>query len=254
MTDPVPAVTDELPVETVETPVAPAPAVHDRADNPVTEVAERFLRAVVASVPLDQIEELHLFSPLRQGTVETGIAVLAARVPVAVVEPVAEEPVVSDAPELGLDEDTADDADENDAADDYAVDELLDDDESLTVVLDDSDMVSPYALEAELTDDVAATPDEVSAEESDEAEAVIDAPAPKERPVRHTVYTARYRYVIKGPERGKWESNVKAEAEAPLITVETVVRGVQRRAGEDSEIVRYSAAQIARALRLPYPG
>jgi hypothetical protein len=72
--------------------------------------------------------------------------------------------------------------------------------------------------------------------------------------VRHTVYTARYRYVIKGPERGKWESNVKAEAEAPLITVETVVRGVQRRAGEDSEIVRYSAAQIARALRLPFPG
>ncbi|WP_434480100.1 hypothetical protein [Gemmatimonas sp.] len=254
MTDPVPAVTDELSVETVETPVAPAPAVHDRADNPVTEVAERFLRAVVASVPLDQIEELHLFSPLRQGTVETGIAVLAARVPVAVVEPVAEEPVVSDEPELGLDENTADDADENDATDDDAVDEALDDDESLTVVLDDSDRVSPYALEAELTADVAAAPAEVSAEESDEAEAIIEPPAPKERPVRHTVYTARYRYVIKGPERGKWESNVKAEAEAPLITVETVVRGVQRRAGEDSEIVRYSAAQIARALRLPYPG
>ncbi len=259
MTDPVPAVTDELPVETVETPVAPAPAVHDRADNPVTEVAERFLRAVVASVPLDQIEELHLFSPLRQGTVETGIAVLAARVPLAVVEPVAEAPVVSDAPELGLDEETAADAGENDAGETDAtavdaIDEALDADERLTVVLDDSDMVSPYALEAELTDDVAATLDEVSAEESDEAEAIIEPPAPKERPVRHTVYTARYRYVIKGPERGKWESNVKAEAEAPLITVETVVRGVQRRAGEDSEIVRYSAAQIARALRLPYPG
>jgi hypothetical protein len=67
------------------------------------------------------------------------------------------------------------------------------------------------------------------------------------------VYTARYRYVIKGPERGKWESNIKDEADAPLVTVETVVRGVQRRAGEESEIVRYSGAQIARALRIPYP-
>jgi len=95
---------------------------------------------------------------------------------------------------------------------------------------------------------------EASADESDEANAVSEVPAVKaERPVRHTVYTARYRYVIKGPERGKWESNIKDEADAPLITVETVVRGVQRRAGEESEIVRYSGAQIARALRIPYP-
>ncbi|MEI6741390.1 MAG: hypothetical protein WCK74_13880, partial [Gemmatimonadaceae bacterium] len=65
------------------------------------------------------------------------------------------------------------------------------------------------------------------------------------------VYTARYRLVQKGPERGKWESDVVAEADAPLITVEAVVRGVQRRAGEESEIVRYSAAQLAKALRLP---
>ena len=42
-------------------------------------------------------------------------------------------------------------------------------------------------------------------------------------------------------------------ADAPLITVEMVVRGVQRRAGEESEILRYSAAQIARALRMEWP-
>jgi len=71
--------------------------------------------------------------------------------------------------------------------------------------------------------------------------------------VRHTVYTARYRLVQKGPERGHWEAEVVAEAEAPLITVEMVVRGVQRRAGEESEILRYSAKQIARALRMPWP-
>ena len=60
------------------------PAIHlpERADSPVSEITERFLRAVIAKVPLDRIEELHLFSPLRQGGVETGIAVIAARVPV----------------------------------------------------------------------------------------------------------------------------------------------------------------------------
>jgi hypothetical protein len=70
---------------------------------------------------------------------------------------------------------------------------------------------------------------------------------------RHTVYTARYRFVIKGPDRGRWEADVVEEADAPLVTVETVVRGVQRRAGEDTDIVRYNAHQLARALRLPQP-
>jgi len=118
------------------------------------------------------------------------------------------------------------------------------------------------AEEAEATEEIEAAviaadgPDEsaaVSAPIADEdgsLHAEEDLPA---RPERLTVYTARYRYVIKGPERGKWEASVVAEADAPLITVATVVRGVQRRAGEDSEIVRYTAAQIARALRMPYP-
>jgi len=155
-----------------------ATTVPDRADAPVSEITERFLKVVLAHVPLARIEELHLFSPLRQGGVETGIAVIAARVPVVVVEPPAD-------PELLLDE------------------------------------------------------------------AMIETmPVPR---LRHTVYTARYRLVQKGPERGKWEADVVAEAEAPLITVDLVVRGVQRRAGEESEIVRYTAAQLARALHVPYP-
>jgi len=147
-------------------------AVPDRADAPVSEIAERFLRAILTKVPLNRIEELHLFSPLRQGGAETGIAVIAARVPVAVAPVVETE---DSAPEL------------------------------------------PVLM------------------------------------VRHTVFTARYRLVQKGPERGNWESDVVAEAEAPLITVEMVVRGVQRRAGEESDTTRYSAAQIARALRMPLP-
>lgn len=245
MTDPVPVDAAEqaavepavdAPVEAaVDAAVAsvPSPVLPDRADSPVSEVAERFLRAVIASVPLDQIEELHLFSPLRQGTLETGIAVFAARVPVAVVEPVAEEATVETDPELALE-----DAEEVDAVLDVAADEA---DEAESMADDVADEVVAEILAEEIV------AEEIVTDE------VIDAPTPKVRPVRHTVYTARYRYVIKGPERGKWESNIKAEAEAPLITVETVVRGVQRRAGEDSEIVRYTAAQIARALRVPYP-
>jgi hypothetical protein len=46
------------------------------------------------------------------------------------------------------------------------------------------------------------------------------------------VFTARYRHVLKGPERGRWEVSVVAEADAPLAAVGAVVRGVQRRAGD----------------------
>lgn len=181
---------DDLPV------VIELAGVPDRADAPVSEITERFLKTVLAHVPLDRIEELHLFSPLRQGGVETGIAVIAARVLA----------VASMEPELPFD-----------------------------------DVVSDVALEE--------APIEAPPIEAPEIE-VVEAPAPR---VRHTVLTARYRLVQKGPDRGKWEADVVAEADAPLVTVDLVVRGVQRRAGEESEIVRYSSAQLARALRMPFP-
>lgn len=376
MTAPVSSVPDELPADAADasqgaTPAAPIPALPDRADAPVSEVAERFLRAVIAEVPLDRIEELHLFSPLRQGTVETGIAVLAARIPVVVVEPdpAAEpelfdasaatdtipeaateapqaerdpgiEPAVEDVVEELVEEiaeaaaqDAAEDAAEvaaevaaapvedtaaetaEDATGEIAGDahvagehdaglegsvvaeELVAEAEAVgdagdeTVVATDADLplgddsivievdvvaaqgddeaeevlatitadeagVTVVSDEGDDDEDVSYADEavaEASADEGDEAVAVEVVHTPPARPERLTVYTARYRYVIKGPERGKWEASVKAEADAPLITVETVVRGVQRRAGEDSEIVRYSAAQIARALRVPFP-
>lgn len=171
----------------VETEIATNVGMPDRANAPVSVVAERFLRAIVAVVPMELLEEVHLFSPLRQGVTETGIAVVAAREVVSV--PVEEHP--QEAAEFAFDADASVD--------------------------------SPYA---------------------DDAVVAVAAPIR-----RHTVYTARYRLVIKGAERGKWEADVVAEAEAPLITVEMVVRGVQRRAGEDSAITRFSAAQIAHALR-----
>ncbi|HKG91196.1 MAG TPA: hypothetical protein VKA84_04870, partial [Gemmatimonadaceae bacterium] len=71
------------------------------------------------------------------------------------------------------------------------------------------------------------------------------------RPARYAVYTARYRLTLKGPDRGKWEADVRAEADAPLLTVDAVVRGVQRRAGESADSERLDGEQF-RAL-LPEP-
>jgi hypothetical protein len=58
---------------------------------------------------------------------------------------------------------------------------------------------------------------------------------------RHTVFTARYRHTLKGPDRGKWEVEVQAEADAPLVTLDQVVRGVMKRAGEAFEPEKISA-------------
>ena len=261
--------------------------VDERANIPVNEVTERFLRAVLAKVPLERIEELHLFSPLRQGTVETGIAVVAARVivmgtPVAIaIDSAVEED------DNGPDEDT----DAIDPADLDIQGEVIAAEAEVDVEGEapDEPYVSPYAAESAAFKDVSvdasveavvdasvdtnvdasfdanvdASVDvsvdaEVDADVDSDAEATIDPTefedldviAPR---IRHTVYTARYRLVVKGPERGNWEMDVVDEADAPLLAVETVVRGVQRRAGEDTATVRYDAAQLARVLRIPLP-
>ena len=61
---------------------------------------------------------------------------------------------------------------------------------------------------------------------------------------RHTVWSASYRHTLKGPDRGKWEVEVTAEADAPLDTVEAVVHGVMKRAGEQFEPERLSASEF----------
>ena len=65
---------------------------------------------------------------------------------------------------------------------------------------------------------------------------------------RHTIYSARYRLTIKGPDRGAWECDVVAEADAPLVTMDAVVRGVQERSGEAVEPERLSADQFRVAI------
>lgn len=184
----------------------PSPVRHDRADQPVSETLERFLRFIVERVPLERIEEVHAFTPLRQGTVETGVAVVAARV----------QQFAAPAPG------------------------------------------TPEAAGGPVELDAAALSDAPPADAPPADAPAADAPAANAPGTveRHTVYTARYRLVIKGPERGKWEPDIKEEADAPLVTVATVVQGVQRRVGEVSDIIRFNATQVARALRvsLPAPG
>ena len=126
------------------------------------------MAAVAEQVPLDRVVEVYLFQPIRQGGVESGVAVIAAAGDLASEpEAPAESPIgtIADAP-------------------------------------------APWAA-------------------ADQPAGAIDLP---DR--RYTVFTARYRHVLKGPERGRWEVSVVAEADAPLATVGAVVRGVQRRAGE----------------------
>ena len=69
---------------------------------------------------------------------------------------------------------------------------------------------------------------------------------------RLAVYTAKYRLTIKGTERGKWEFEIHAEADAPLATVDTVVRGVQRRSGDAQDAERLTGDEL-RAILPPRP-
>jgi hypothetical protein len=145
------------------------------------ETRARFLAAIAAQLPSDRVIEVHLFGAIKQGGIESGIAVIA-------VDP--------DAP----------------------------------VAADDRIVVVPALGEAE-------------GSEADDAPSAPAAPAR-----RFIVYTARYRLTLKGLDRGKWEVSVKEEADAPLVTVDAVVRGVSRRSGDADETVRLSGDEFRAQL------
>ena len=67
---------------------------------------------------------------------------------------------------------------------------------------------------------------------------------------RLAIYTAKYRLTQKGPDRGKWEFAVQVDADASLVTVDRVVRGVQRRSGDTEDPERLSGDEF-RALLPP---
>ena len=69
---------------------------------------------------------------------------------------------------------------------------------------------------------------------------------------RLSILTAHFRHTVKGPDRGKWEFSLVHDADAPIETVENVVRGVARRAGEDGEPELFSGDDFQRALTEPW--
>ena len=72
------------------------------------------------------------------------------------------------------------------------------------------------------------------------------------QPDRLSILTAHFRHTVKGPDRGKWEFEMVHDADAPIETVERVVRGVARRAGEDGEPELLSGSDFQRALTQPW--
>jgi hypothetical protein len=124
------------------------------------ETRDRFFAAVAGSLPVEKVVEVHLFQPIRQGGMQSGVAVVA-----------------------------------------------VDEDPPLT-------------------------------EESPEPRAES----------RLAVYTARYRLTQKGPDRGKWDFAIQAEADAPLVTVDKVVRGVQHRSGDAEDPQRLTGDEFRSLL------
>ena len=163
------------------------------------ETRTRFLTAIAAQLPVERIVEIHLFGAIRQGGMESGVAVVAVERPDA-------EPA-SNATDVEA------------AGDDEADGEAVEGDVDTAEMELDVDTVE---MEAD----------------------VASAPAPR----RYTVFSARYRHTLKGPDRGKWETSVTEEADAPLLTVDAVVRGVQRRSGDVDEIVRLTGDELRAAV------
>jgi hypothetical protein len=141
----------------------------------LSETRERFVRAVLEKLPLDRIVEIHFFPPIRQGQIETGVAVIAATPECGDRSPPSGEPSSAEA------------------------------------------AASPSS----------ATLSGVFAPDS-----------------RLEVYTATYHWTRKGPERGRWQVDVVAEAWAPLEAVGSVVRGVRERAGEVLDADRLTARDL----------
>ncbi len=68
---------------------------------------------------------------------------------------------------------------------------------------------------------------------------------------RHVVYSASYRSTIKGTDRGKWVVDIVAEADAPLVTIEEVVRGVVRRSGEQFQPEQFTGSEFRAIVPAP---
>jgi hypothetical protein len=201
------------------------------------ETRARFLADIAKQLPAERVIEVHLFGAIRQGGVESGVAVVAVSL----------EPPASPVTTTSFDVDggyvpppaVAEAADVESAASVAVHDQLAD--ETAFVADEIPPDESPYAPEPSPSSPSSA-PEEWSAAE----------PGPR-TPSRFTVYSARYRHTLKGLDRGKWEVMVTEQADAPLLTVDAVVRGVQRRSGDSDDVVRLSGDEFRASLATALP-
>ena len=218
----------------------------------MTETQQRFLRAIAERVPPEQVVEVHLFPAIRQGGVETGVAVVAEdprkRVPADVpvtVEANGTADVVSahhgeTEPQPAL---AAVDVAEVEGADIDVGEAEVAEADVVEAAVEEPDAAEADASEPAVSDVEAAAVEVVEQEDrSNDGEPTVS---------RFTIHTARYRLTLKGVDRGKWEVDVVAEADAPLDAVEAVVRGVQRRSGEGAEPDRLTTEAFREALDAP---
>ena len=217
------------------------------------ETRTRFLAAIARQIPAERVIEVHLFAGIRQGGTESGIAVIAVEREVA--------------PSLDVDGGYVPASDVAEAAEVETTEEVVVHDQLVdetAFVADETLPAEPAAPETVVEEvaveaPVADAPVEVAAEDllGDEGSPYREV-MPLERDLRppppasrYIVYSARYRATLKGIDRGKWEVSVTEEADAPLLTIDAVVRGVQRRSGDAEETIRLSGDEFRAALPAP---
>lgn len=182
----------------------------------------RFLTAIAGRLGADRIVELHLFSPIRQGVLETGVAVVA--VTPGEENGGAQEQWGAEAQaQWGAGDPVGAEAEGEGGAGEEVMTESTD---------------SPYSSD----------PVRPTAPVDPTAPADPTVPVPADRLV---VFTARYRLTRKGPDRGKWLFECGATADAPLATVDAVARGVTQRSKDLTETERLSGDQLRTLLRDP---
>ena len=226
----------------------------------MTETQERFLRAVAARLPLDRVAEVHLFPSIRQGGVETGVAVIAVEA-----EGEGDAPASAEvSPGAALSGAAPSGAEGEDAAPDGVTDAAGAGEgarngsaappTARAAIAEPATAETATAGENEPAGDSAAGAPPQHQDSADAADAshrsaarhTDSPPAP-----RHTIFSARYRLTLKGPDRGRWEAEVVAEADAPLATADLVVRGVRKRTGEAAEAERVSPDALRQLAAQP---
>lgn len=225
----------------------------------MNDTTRRFLTAIVERIPLGgRIVELRLFPAIRQGGVESGVAVVAVELPEGPELPEGAVPGEGNPAVPRPEEERGTDAFAVVAHDIVDIDVITEEEEGLTgdevaaaassvpLAAAEEDGVGE-ALDDELNDIVV----DLAALERDAMRDGSAEVAPPARPLRYAVLTARYRHTFKGPDRGKWDMEITHEADAPLDTVERVARGVAKRAGDESEPEQFSGDSLREALEAP---